>query len=71
MDVATAHDATSCPYCRSGLRRVPGLWLGRGGFECDRCGEFVDFSRSLGASDDTGTVSETSLRPERTRRQSL
>ncbi len=47
-----------CPYCRSGLRRVPGMWLGRNGFECDRCGEFIDFSRKLTPADHSGEVDD-------------
>jgi tRNA(Ile2) C34 agmatinyltransferase TiaS len=51
----TSHDATKCPYCRSGLRAVPGRWLGRGAFECERCGDFIDFSRPLTTADGSGT----------------
>ena len=59
MESSEPHDATICPYCQSDLRRVPGVWLGRGGFECEHCGEFIDFSRELTASDGAGEVDET------------
>lgn len=53
-----SHDDSNCPYCRAGLRRVPGAWLGRDGLECSRCGEFVDFSRPLTEADSDGVVDE-------------
>lgn len=34
-----------CPYCGRPLRWTPMRWLTRGLFECERCGEFPDFSR--------------------------
>lgn len=49
---------TTCPYCQSRLRRVPGMWLNRGGFECERCGEFIDFSRELTEADGSGKADE-------------
>ncbi len=59
MDVRTPlHRTAQCPYCESTLRRVPGVWLGRSGFTCPRCGDFVDFSRALDARDDTGLVDD-------------
>ena len=58
METTPLHDSMTCPYCRSDLRRVPGLWLGRGGFECDRCGDFIDFSRALTPADGSGEVDE-------------
>ncbi len=57
MESSEPHDAT-CPYCQSGLRRVPGVWLSRGGFECERCGEFIDFSRELTVADGSGEVDD-------------
>jgi len=56
----TSHDDASCPYCRGRLRHVPGIFLGHGGFECPRCGDFIDFSRNLTAADGPGTVDEHS-----------
>jgi hypothetical protein len=58
LTTRTPHDATRCPYCRSALRRVPGHWLGRGQLQCDRCGDFMDFSRPLTAADGDGTVQD-------------
>ena len=56
-----AHDNESkCPYCSSGLRRVPGAWLSHDGFSCGRCGEFVDFSRPLTDADTDGLADEES-----------
>ncbi len=64
MESLEPRDATICPYCRSGLRRVPGIWLGRGGFECERCGEFIDFSRELTPADTSGEVDDTGIAEE-------
>jgi len=58
MQQTAPHDSTTCPYCRNRLRYVPGLWLGRGGFECERCGDFVDFSRGLTPADGSGTADD-------------
>ncbi len=66
--MTTPHDAMPCPYCRGWLRRVPGIFLGRSGFECDRCGEFIDFSRELTPADSTGEVDDA---PEEASAQSL
>lgn len=63
MEVFRASDANRCPYCSSNLRRVPALWLGHGGFECDRCGDFLDFSRELTDADGTGTVDDADDEP--------
>jgi CheY-like chemotaxis protein len=38
-----------CPYCGAALKWIPMRWFGRGTFECDRCGEFPDFSSGIGA----------------------
>jgi hypothetical protein len=56
LDHLAPPDANRCPYCRSSLRRVPGLWLSRSGFECARCGDFIDFSRPLTEADGAGTA---------------
>ena len=51
----TASVSAPCPYCSR-----PRRWSGRhlpmhGGFECERCGEFLDFRPSLFSSRWIGT----------------
>ncbi len=71
MNFVTPADTTNCPYCGFRLRRLPGRWLGHGGFECKRCGEFLDFSRELTASDGPGVIDDTEDLPSAGPLQSL
>lgn len=40
-------DTVLCPICRRPLRQAPDRWLET--FECNRCGEFSDFSSAMRA----------------------
>lgn len=44
-----------CPYCGRAMRWTPMMRFRRGGFECENCGDFLDYrSASDGKTNLTG-----------------